>query len=317
MSPVPSWLHAAALRPDEEVLSLIDLGTNSIRLDLVALRRGQARRLHREKRMVRLGDGLFAGGRLNRAALERVEAALADFAALHRAAGVRRVLAVATAALREAPEAPRLVEAWKERFGIAFRVISGLEEAALIARGVLAQEAPPSGPYALIDIGGGSTELSLCRGSTVLESVSLPLGASRLQQTCLQTLPPVPGGVEALRAACRRPLENLRDAGRWPRVREFIGSGGSIRALRKLARAAEAKAQPFTLHFLTELNRRLIRLDRVGLLHVPGMDPKRVDLLVAGSLLLEECCLVLGAQRIRSTDAGLRDGLLLEAGAAP
>ncbi len=307
---IPAWLHAPPPGPGEEAVSLIDLGTNSIRMDLVALKGRQARRLHREKRMVRLGDGLYEQGRLSEEAIERVEHALEDFVTLHHSAQVRRIRAVATAAMREAPQAPELVERWQARYGIRFEVIDGAREAQLIALGVLAAERPPSGPYALIDIGGGSTELSLCQAGRVLESASLPLGANRLQQACLKRVPPLPGGVEALRQACRASLEPLAERQHWPRVKELIGSGGSIRAVRKLAKAAGAKELPFTAHFLAELNAQMLRLDRVGLLHIPGMDEKRVDLMLAGALILEEACLALGATRVRATEATLRDGLL-------
>lgn len=306
----PAWLHAPAAVAGEEAWSLIDLGTNSIRLDLVAVKGRQTRRLHREKRMVRLGDGLYADGKPQPQALQRVEQALEDFAALHRNAQVRRIRAVATAAMREAPQAAQWVERWAERFGIRFEVISGAQEAALIAQGVLAVEKTPSGPYALIDIGGGSTELSLCQGKHVLESVSLPLGANRLQQACLKQVPPVPGGVAALRQACQAQLQALPGAQHWPRIKELIGSGGSIRALRKLAKAAGAKELPFTAHFLSETCAKMQPLTRIGLQHVPGMDAQRVDLLLAGALILEEACRALGTLKIRATEATLRDGLL-------
>jgi exopolyphosphatase/guanosine-5'-triphosphate,3'-diphosphate pyrophosphatase len=223
---------------------------------------------------------------------------------------VQRVSAVATAAMREAPHSEELVGRWEKSFGIAFRVISGAEEASLIARGVLASEKPPSGPYALIDIGGGSTELSLCQGDKVLESVSLPLGANRLQQACLKSVPPAPGGAEKLRQLCHASLQALPGERRWPRVKELIGSGGSIRAVRKLAKAAGVKDQPFTTHFLSDLVRQMLRMDRLSLLHIPGMDERRLDLVLAGALLLEACCHELGASRVRATEATLRDGLL-------
>lgn len=305
-------LAAAAPAPGESVFSIIDLGTNSVRLDVVAvhLKNRAFRRLHREKRMVRLGDGLFERGHVDPAAVERVDGALREFSLLHRALDGGRIVAVATAAMREAPEAPALLERWSERYGIAFRVISGQEEAALIAKGVLSSEKLPSGGYGLIDIGGGSTELSLCRGPKILESFSLDLGANRMQQSFLRGLPPVKGGLDALRDEARRAFGDLRNRHHWPELRELIGSGGTIRAVRSLAKAAHAKEQPFTIHFLSDLVRQMERLDRVGLLHVPGMDEKRIDLMLAGSVLLEEAALALGAQRIRATEAGLRDGLL-------
>lgn len=308
----PATLVLPKLSPGETVVSLIDLGTNSVRMDVVALKGRSARRLHREKRMVRLGDGLYENGHLDPLAIERVDHALADLAYLHQAYAVSRVSAVATAAMREAPEAPALLKDWEARHAIAFRVISGEEEARLIAKGVLGQERLPSGGFALIDIGGGSTELSLCQGAKVLESFSLPLGANRLQQAHLKAVPPRRGGVEALRDAAKAALAPLHGQHRWPAVKELIGSGGTIRALRRLAKAAGAKELPFTTHFLSELCQRIQRLDRVGLLHVPGMDEKRVDLLLAGALVLDETALALGAQKIRATEATLRDGLLAE-----
>ena len=307
---IAAVLAAAAPQRDEAVLSIVDLGTNSVRLDVVALRGRAFRRLHREKRMVRLGDRLFERGHIDPAAVERVEDALRDFSALHSALGGQRMAAVATAAMREAPEATDLVERWNERYGIAFRIISGQEEAALIARGVLAEEKLPSGGFGLVDIGGGSTELSLCQGPQVLESFSLPLGANRLQQSCLKSIPPAKDGIAALRKAAQQALEPLRGQHRWPGLKELIGSGGTIRALRRLAKAAGAKDQPFTVHFLSDLVRQMERLERVGLLHIPGMDEKRVDLILSGALVLEETALALGAQRIRATEASLRDGLL-------
>lgn len=304
-------LAAAVPAPGEAVLSLVDLGTNSLRLDIVALKGRSWRRLHREKRMVRLGDGLFETGRLNPEAVDRVEDALAEFSQLHRALGGRKIAAVATAAMREAPEAAALVDRWKEAFGIPFKVISGAEEAALIAKGVLAVEKAPSGPFGLIDIGGGSTEVSLCQGTRVLESFSLPLGANRAQQDFLKGTPPSPDGLKALKERAAAAFKELSKAHRWPALRELIGSGGTVRSIRRIAKASGAKEQPFTQHFLSDLRGRAELMNRLGLLHIPGMDEKRVDLFVAGCVILEEAALGLGAHRIRSTEASLRDGLLI------
>jgi exopolyphosphatase/guanosine-5'-triphosphate,3'-diphosphate pyrophosphatase len=313
MSPDPGLLkelHGAPRLPGEAVVSLIDLGTNSIRMDLAAIKGRGYRRLHREKRMVRLGDGLFDSGHLAPEAVGRVEAALGLFQALHQAARVDRISAVATSAMRSAPEGPALADDWELRFGIRFRIISGLEEADLIARGVHRVERPPAGGYGLVDIGGGSTELSLCADGKVLERFSLDLGANRLHQQFLKGRPAMPGGVAALRQHAQRVLAPLRGQHHWPALRELIGSGGSIRAVRRLAKSSGAKDLPFTAHFLTELVGRMERMGRVQLLHLPGMDEKRVDLILPGALILDEVCQALGAHKVRSTEASLRDGLL-------
>jgi exopolyphosphatase/guanosine-5'-triphosphate,3'-diphosphate pyrophosphatase len=293
-------------------LSLIDLGTNSVRYDVYELKDGQARRLHREKRMVRLGDGVFEHGRLDAAALARTAAALTEFSALNRHYHVEKTRAVTTAAMRGASDAQAALERLQAALGYPLEVLSGDDEAALIAEGVLGSESHlPAGAYILIDIGGGSTELSLCQGKERLEGASLDLGANRLQQHYLKSLPPVKDGVAKLRQHAQSVLASFRNGHRWPAVKELIGSSGSIRALRKIAKAAGVKDQPFTLHFVQTLNQRIQGYDRLALLHMPGMDEKRVDLLLAGSLLLQEALTAFGAKKVRVTDASLREGLLI------
>jgi exopolyphosphatase/guanosine-5'-triphosphate,3'-diphosphate pyrophosphatase len=295
-------------------LGLIDLGTNSVRYDVYELKGGQAKRLHREKRMVRLGDGVFEQGRLSETALARTAAALAEFSALSRHYRVDKTRAVTTAAMRGAADAGPALARLQAALGQPLEVLSGPDEAALIAEGVLGTEARlPAGSYILIDIGGGSTELSLCKGKQRLESASLDLGANRLQQHFLKALPPVKDGIPKLREHARSVLTRFRDAQRWPEVKELIGSSGSIRALRNLAKAAGAKDQPFTLHFVKSLNERIQGFDRLSLLHLPGMDEKRADLLLAGSLLLQEALQAFGAKKVRVTEASLREGLLIHA----
>lgn len=292
-------------------LGLVDLGTNSVRYDAYEVDGGQPLRLHREKRMVRLGDGAFESGRLTETALARTAAALSDFAALNAKLGIQRLVAVATAAVRSAGDTAAL-ERLQTALGAPIQVLSGDDEAALIAEGVLnSGEHLPSGAYLLVDIGGGSTELNLIQNGRRLEGVSLDLGANRLQQQFLRAVPPVKGGVEALRDHCRGHLTSFKAAHHWPNVKELVGSSGSIKALRKLAKANGAKDQPFTLHFVDQLNERLHGLDRLSLQHVPGMDEHRVDLILAGSLLLQEVLMAFGASKVRSSEASLREGLLL------
>jgi exopolyphosphatase / guanosine-5'-triphosphate,3'-diphosphate pyrophosphatase len=292
-------------------LCLIDLGSNSVRYDAYELAQSTPQRLHREKRMVRLGDGVFESGTLDEQALLRTEAALTDFATLNRHYHVTRVVAVATAALRSAQDA-QAHKRLEKALGAPLQVLSGDEEATLIAEGVLGLESQlPAGPFVLIDIGGGSTELNLVQDRQRIEGGSLDLGANRLQQTFLKSMPPAKGGVAALRAYCQEALSHFRKSRQWPAVKELVGSSGSIRALRRIAKAAGHKDQPFTLHFVQGLNQRLQDFDRVALQHVPGMDERRVDLFLAGSLLLEEALLALEAQKVRVSEASLRDGLLL------
>jgi exopolyphosphatase/guanosine-5'-triphosphate,3'-diphosphate pyrophosphatase len=293
---------------------LIDLGTNSVRYDAYEIKGDQAKRLHREKRMVRLGDGVFEKGQLSEAALARTSAALADFWALNRHYGITNVRAVTTAAMRGATDAVLALKRFETALGHPVEVLSGDEEAALIAEGILgSEEHLPAGSFILIDIGGGSTELNLCQGGKRLEGVSLDLGANRLQQQFLKSLPPVAGGLARLSEHCQAEFQRFKTAQKWPEVKELVGSSGSIKAIRNLAKAAGAKDQPFTLNFVEALNARIQTYDRLALMHLPGMDEKRVDLILAGSVILQAALKVFGAKKVRVTEASLREGLLLRA----
>src|SRR6185503_12670449 len=109
---------------------------------------------------------------------------------------------------------------------------------------------------------GAQVQAGAFQGKQRLEGASLDLGANRMQQHYLKSLPPVKDGVAKLREHARSVLDGFRNGHRWPAVKELIGSSGSIRALRKLAKAAGAKDQPYTLHFVKTLNERMQGLDR-------------------------------------------------------
>lgn len=292
------------------IVSIFDLGSNSVRLDVAAIQGSVTLLLRRERRMARLGDHLFEHGHADPKAVKRVERALAEFTAIHRAMGGVRVSAVATAAMRAAREAPALVERWRKRYGVAFRIISGAEEASLIAKGVLAAEKTPRGSYGLVDLGGGSTEFIACSGDRTLGSFSVPLGANRAQQLFLKGIPAKKGGVDALRRETRRLFTEAAARAGLPSVGLLIGSGGTVRAVRRMAKAARVPEHPFSTRFLGELTRRMEPLNRAKLLRLPGMGENRLDLILGGAVILEEAARALGASRVRATEAGLRDGLL-------
>ena len=291
----------------EHRLGIIDLGTNSVRFDVYAVNeKNQPERLHREKRMVRLGEGLFSAGKLGQRAEARVHAALHDFSRMLHAWGVDSVTAYATSALRETEPAQRarLIREIKSRHGIQLQVISGIREARLTARGILENETLPKGNFALIDIGGGSTELTLCRGKSIRSIRSLKLGTLRLQQLYLSHQPPRSLDLLAFRAGLEQALpKTLRS------VDTVIGSSGTIRSLSRMALHAK---HPFNPAFVRELNLKMGRLDHAGLLKIPGMEEKRVDLILAGGLLFEELITRLGAKRLRASNYSLRDGTLSE-----
>lgn len=315
-------------------IAIIDLGTNSVRFDVHQLGPGRlSRLLHREKLMVRLGQGVFVDGKLDAEAQRRTLHAFESFSHTCSELRVDRTVAFGTSALREASDGTRLLEQIKEQSGIEVRVISGAEEAKWIARGILAHERETGGKFALVDIGGGSTEISICRGSQVLHSESFPLGTARLQQVFLKSSPPATRSgerdpIDSLRVYLRAALLPKMIAEEWPKVDRVIGSSGTIKALEKIIekdngfgdgpkkkkskKSKKAKASRLTRDALREMVEEMSEMNTAQLLGMPGMESKRVDMILAGGVLFEECLRAVGAKKFSFTPYALRDGILEE-----
>ena len=295
-------------------IGIIDLGTNSIRFDIhEIISRKRHHRLFREKLMIRLGEGVFLHGKLNKFATERCAQALKAFAERCSVLGVKKIIAVGTSALRDATDGLQFVQRIERETGIRVRIISGEEEALLIAEGVLHHERKLSGKFALVDIGGGSTEVTICDGRTILHSASFNLGVARLQQLYLKSSPPKspsPGQdpVLLLREHIRQTL--LHKGKTWPDVKRIIGSSGTVRALSRLQKGLKKERGMFSKKSLSKLVTELAPLTTAELMQRSKMEPKRVDLILAGGILLEEISGFLGAERISTTSYSLRDGIL-------
>ena len=297
-------------------LAIIDLGTNSVRFDIYDLSKDALRdRIYRDKRMIRLGDGAFYENRLQKQAMARTLRAFESFHKKIKGYDVDKVIAFATSALRDTTNSQALISEIQKRTGIHIRVISGRREAQFIAQGVLRNDALPHGLFGLMDIGGGSCEISICYGRTALRSISLPLGANRLQQIFLKSHPPRARGeigdpVMKLRRHIRKSLARAISEQRRPRIKTFIGSSGTIRAYRKILKTRGEKTEPFRLSSLTQLIEEMIPLTKAELMNIPGMTVKRADIILAGGILLEELATQFDAKYIYTTDTCLRDGII-------
>jgi exopolyphosphatase/guanosine-5'-triphosphate,3'-diphosphate pyrophosphatase len=304
-------------------IAIIDLGTNSIRFDIhevFANRKGliQHRRMYREKAMVRLGQDLFIHGKLNPESKRRTLEAIRSFGSTIEALSVEKIVAFGTAAVRDASDGEAFLEEVKTKTGIEFRMISGAEEAALIAKGILNNlQSPPKGTFALVDIGGGSTEITLCKGRKVHHSFSFNLGVAKLQQVFLKTQPP-----SRQKGHSQDPVTELRNfiksvvlpkmvIDRWPKADSIIGSSGSIIALAKLVNGDKDLGHlAFAAKDLSRVVGRIKDLTTAELLAMNGMEPKRVDLILAGAILLDEIAQLLQARSVHTTEFALRDGIL-------
>jgi len=300
-------------------LAIIDLGTNSVRFDIHQVTpQGKHRELHREKLMVRLGQGVFTEGTLAQSAIERTLEAFKSFQTSIERYRATHVVAFGTSALRDAQDGEVLLRKIEEKTGIQVRVISGQEEARLIAQGILANEKskkiPKRGRVAFIDIGGGSTEITVCDNKVPLHSDSFALGTARLQQLFLQKrkqheMEPI----RKLRLAIRSTLLPKIIGEEWGNCKKVVGSSGTIRTLSRMVRKQTKKTSDvISLRDLSVLVERMTQLDTLEILELPGMDPKRIDMILGGAILFEECLKALGAKEFETTEFTLRDGILVE-----
>lgn len=288
-------------------IGIIDLGTNSVRFDVQSIGlKGNTRLLHREKLMIRLGQNVFLENKLDPDAIHRTVQAFMSFKRTGASLHVTKIVAFGTSALREASDAMYLVDLIRRKTQIDIRVISGEEEAHLIATGILANEKQIRGYFGLIDIGGGSTEINICRGKKVLHSASFPVGVARLQQMFMDGHTANPSG---LKKYVKNVLDLKIESENWPKVSRMIGSSGTTRALQKMLKKS-VNENTLTRRGLTKLVKTMTPLSRAELLSLPGIETKRVDLILSGALLLETCMKVFDTKTLRTTNFALRDGIL-------
>ncbi len=292
-------------------IAAIDVGSNSIHMVVVeADPMGGQHVLAREKAMVRLARGEAKSGEIGPESFRAGLDALAQMAKTIRDFGCDTVMACGTAALRDAKNAQAfLLEA--EALGIPIQVISGEEEARLIHQAVSHAIPFPPEPVALIDIGGGSTELTWVKAGRVAASISLPWGLQRLADAAQTANPPTAQDLKHLRRMIRRILKKARKdlPSELPEPTLILGTSGT---LEDLARGAAA-GQAFTAEQLRDFALKLWRLDTQGRTERLGVDPKRSEVLHVGAIWALSLMEWLGVPPLRHLPVGLREGMIWEA----
>jgi exopolyphosphatase/guanosine-5'-triphosphate,3'-diphosphate pyrophosphatase len=299
---------------------VIDVGSNALRLQVARVfSDGSFEVAHDEREPVRLGEEVFRAGSLSAEAIGRALETLSRYSAVARRFNAGRIRSVATSAVREAANGNFFLAEVQRTVGLDLEIISGNEEAVLIARGVLSNFDARSCRAALVDIGGGSAEISVVERGQVTFLSSLPLGSVRLTQMFCRSDPLRPEHERELRRHVRSELTASVDRRRVPRCSIVVGSAGTIGAvsnfIRRRPSAPRAIHRAGTSFTVRDLNRASAALRHMGL-HArqqsPGIEEHRAEIIVAGAILLEEICHHLGATSIRVVRRGLRDGLMLE-----
>jgi len=298
-------------------LAAIDIGTNSLHMIIVRVTSdGSFEVIGREKDMVRLGAGGLEGRPLNEGAMDAALQTLARFKRLAESRNVDEIIALATSAVREAPNGGDFLLGVEERTGIKARIITGIQEARLIHRAAVHGIDVGGGKAVVIDIGGGSTEVTYGTAAAVEQARSFRLGVIRLGDRFAQTDPLSAGDERKLVRHIQYELEHyltdLAEAG-YARV---IGTSGTVLSIGALALGAPADTplhhQRVSARAIRALTRTLAGMTLEDRLRLPGLDPKRADLVVAGVVLLDTVLRQLGADELTLCDLSLREGAVLD-----
>lgn len=303
----------------------IDCGTNSIRLLIADLVDGKLHDVHREMRVVRLGQGVDATGQFAPEALARTESALADYVALMIEHSVTAVRMVATSAARDAGNRDEFFAMTARLLGKVVpgsvaEVITGTEEAELSFRGAVGELDPAAGPFVVVDLGGGSTELVL--GETAVQaSFSADIGCVRLTERCLHSDPPTSDQVEQARLVARDGLAEALAVVPVDGAHTWVGVAGTMTTLSALAQRM-AEYDPEAIHLsrigfddLLGVCERLIGMTKAERLALGPMHAGRADVIGGGAIIVEELAAVLsdraGIGELVVSEHDILDGIAL------
>lgn len=318
------------------IFAAIDIGSNSCRLKIARVVAHRLKTLHEDREVTRLGTSVFESGLVSPDAMAATLRALKRFQRAVQAHAADRVRVVATSAMRDARNAAAF-QAWvKAETGWNLEIISGLEEGRLIHHGLMSGEPGVGGRVLLIDLGGGSCEITLSEHKRIRETISLPLGAVRLTEEFLSTDPPGPEGLQQMRHLIARELRRARRRVHGEKVPLAIGTSGTAAALAEAcAEIARASKPPkkrakkrgkaigpesaLTLGagiaptpVVRKLAGRLARLSLPEREALPGIGPRRAEIIVAGAQVFAELLEAYGLKGFRYSPLGLRDGMLAQ-----
>ena len=309
----------------ERILAAIDIGTNSIHMVVVRVNPALPAFtiISTEKDTVRLGDRDPKTGDLTPAAMGRAIAALQRCQKLAKSLNAEHIVAVATSAVREAPNGRDFLKQVNAELGLFVNLISGYEEARRIYLGVLSGMEFNNQPHIIIDIGGGSTELILGDSHEPRSLSSTKVGAVRLSAEFITTDPISNSEFQYLQAYVRgmleRPVEELLahlEPGEQPRL---VGTSGTIESLATIHAREKLGMVPNPLNGyqlsrkdLKEMVKRLASLSYAERAAIPGMSDRRSEIIVAGALILLEAMTLLGVESLMIGERALREGVIVD-----
>jgi len=309
----------------ERILAAIDVGTNSIHMVVTRIQPllPAFTVIARDKTTVRLGDRCKQTGRLTPEAMQRAIVALKRCQDIAKSLNAEQIIAVATSAVREAPNGQEFLQQVEDELGLWVNLISGTEEARRIYLGVLSGMNFNNQPHIMIDIGGGSTELILGDGHEPRTLSSTKVGAVRLSSELITTDPISNTEFHYLQSYIRgmweRPIDEVRSQLKPDERPRMVGTSGTIETLAILHSRDKFGTVPaplngyqFSLKDLREWVNRLRKLSYADRLLIPGMSDRRAEIILAGALILQEAMTLLGADSIAICERSLREGVIVD-----
>jgi exopolyphosphatase/guanosine-5'-triphosphate,3'-diphosphate pyrophosphatase len=296
-----------------EVIAAVDLGSNSFHMIVGELRHGQLVIIDRIRETVRLAEGLSDEGDLSRDARDRAIDCLSRFGERLRAMRAGSVRAAGTSTIRRAREDTGFMEEAETALGHPIDIISGLEEARLIYKGVAHSLPPTDGLRLVMDIGGGSTELILGQGDEPRALESVHLGCVRMTERFFADGRITSEAFDRARVAARLELRPVKAFFRGAEGVQAIGTSGTIRSAELVAsELGFIDSHSLTLDGLEKLIARVLEFDSIEELSLRGLSERRAQVWPGGLAILAELLGVLRVDSLQVSDGALREGLLYD-----
>jgi exopolyphosphatase / guanosine-5'-triphosphate,3'-diphosphate pyrophosphatase len=294
----------------------VDIGSNSVRLKIARLQSGRLRPVHEDREVTRLGEGVFRSGFLTPESMAETVKVLRRFHRTTQQVVTDTVRVVATSALRDARNSQAFLEWVRSATGWRVEIISGVEEARLIHLGLVSGSRVDRSPTLMIDLGGGSCELTISQRGHIRDAVSVPLGAVRLTDEFLSHDPARKGELKRLRGFVAREVGKITSRIGAARVKNVIATSGTAAALAavatRLRRGNNRRRLIVSRAEMTRIAKRLSRLPVAERRKIEGIGPRRAEIIIAGATVYHELLDRLHLAGFRYSPLGLRDGILAQ-----
>ena len=292
----------------------VDIGSNSVRLKIARLSAHRLEQIHEDREVTRLGESVFRSGFLSPEAIARTVKVLRRFHRAVQKEGVDSIRVVATSALRDARNSQAFLKWVRSSTGWKVEIISGLEEARLIHLGLVSSLRVSTSPALMMDLGGGSCELTISVKGHIRDTVSLPLGAVRLSNEFLRHDPPRKQDMRQMRGFIAREIGRISDRIIRAHPKVVIATSGTAESLAAvghgLFKTKGPRAAAVSRAQMKKIAKLLARLPLEERRKLSGVGPRRAEIIIAGAAVYSEIlerCQLLG---FRYSQLGLRDGLL-------